>query len=203
MKQIVKVPHNVLTRPAESIRVFDSKLIAIIEDMKKTLRATRKPKGVGLAAPQVGFALRMFITRPKDDDPIRVFINPEIIKRSDALTEGVPARNATHSVAVGPEWDPAKRDLASPDNKLEGCLSIDAIWGRVKRASGISLRYQDEVGVSHEEEFTGFMATILQHETDHTNGILFTHRVLEQKGKLYQSVKDAEGKEALEEIILK
>lgn len=181
MQHIVKVPDTVLTTPAQRITAFDQKLGKIINEMKAVLRATRKPKGVGLAAPQVGIGLRLFITRPKDDDPIRVFINPEIIKRSDEQTDGVPDR----------------------DRKLEGCLSIDAIWGKVKRAATISLRYQDETGAIHEESFTGFMATIIQHETDHTNGILFTHRVLEQKGKLYQTVKDDEGKEVLEELLLK
>lgn len=178
MQLIVKVPNTVLTTPADRIRVFDKKLIKIVDTMKATLRATRKPKGVGLAAPQVGLSLRMFITRPKDDDPIRVFINSEIIKRSDEQTDGVPDRQ----------------------RKLEGCLSIDAIWGKVKRAATISLHYQDETGGHHEEDFSGFLATIIQHETDHTNGILFTHRVLEQKGKLYQTVKDDEGKEVLEEL---
>ena len=88
------------------------------------------------------------------------------------------------------------------ENKLEGCLSIPKIWGKVKRAKTLSLRYQDEKGNIHKEKFSGFIATIIQHETDHINGILFTQRVLEQKGKLYQTGKDEEGKEVLEEIII-
>lgn len=181
MRTIVKVPNTVLTTPADTITVFDKKLLTIIEEMKTVLRATRKPKGVGLAAPQVGLALRLFITRPKEEDPIRVFINPEIIKRSEDETDGIPDRT----------------------NKLEGCLSIDGIWGKVRRASSVTLHFQDEAGLPHEESFTGFMATIVQHETDHTNGILYTHRVIEQKGKLYQTAKDSEGKEVLEELVLK
>lgn len=178
MRKIVKVPNTVLTTPAQSIEQFDQKLLTLIEDMKSVLRATRKPKGVGLAAPQVGLPYRIFITRPKEDDPIRVFINPEIIERSEDETDGVPDRT----------------------NKLEGCLSIDGIWGKVKRAARVTLRYQDESGASHQEAFSGFLATIIQHETDHTNGILYTNRVLEQKGKLFQTVKDDEGKEVLEEL---
>ena len=108
---------------------------------------------------------------------IHVFINPEILK-SSGETDGVPER----------------------ENKLEGCLSIPAIWGRVKRSQTLTLRFQDETGKTHEQEFSGFLATIIQHETDHVNGILFTRRVLEQKGKLYQSTTDKEGKETLEEI---
>ncbi len=180
MKSIVNVPNVVLTTPAKTVVVFDKSLLKLVDEMKASLRATVKPKGVGLAAPQIGESWRVFITRPKETDPIRVFINPEITKRSENLTEGVPER----------------------DNKLEGCLSIPQIWGRVQRATHITLRYQDETGGIHEEAFTGFLATIIQHETDHTNGILYTHRVLEQKGKLYQTAKDENGKEVLEELHL-
>jgi peptide deformylase len=181
MKPIVKVPNAVLTSAAKPVTNFDKRLTRLIDDLKTTLVATRNPKGVGLAAPQIGEPYRVFVTRPREKDAIRVFINPEITIRSDGLTDGVPERN----------------------NKLEGCLSIPTVWGRVKRASSLTLTYQDEQGESHEEAFTGFLATIIQHETDHLNGTLFTHRVLEQQGKFYQAGKDEDGKEVLEEIELK
>ena len=75
-------------------------------------------------------------------------------------------------------------------------------WGRVKRATRVKLRFQDGSGNVHEEEFSGFLATIIQHETDHLNGLLFVQRVLEQKGKLYQAARDEEGKEILEEVTI-
>lgn len=181
MKPIVYVPHEVLTTPAKTVVGFDKKLASLVSDLKETLIATRNPKGVGLAAPQIGESWRVFITRPKEQDQIRVFINPEIIQTSPEQTDGIPQR----------------------DNKLEGCLSIPKIWGRVKRASALTLKYQDETGAIREEKFKGFLATIIQHETDHINGILYTHRVLEQKGKLYQAGRDDKGKEILEEITLK
>ena len=180
MKPVVHVPNHVLTSPAKPVKHFDKRLHKLIADMKATLNATRSPKGVGLAAPQIGVGWRVFITRPKPSDPIRIFINPEIIVLSDKQTEGVPER----------------------DNKLEGCLSIPKIWGKVKRATSLTLRYQDETGAAREEQFDGFLATIVQHETDHTNGILFTARVLEQKGKIFQTARDKDGKEVLDEIEL-
>lgn len=149
--------------------------------MRQTLLLSSNPKGVGLAAPQIGVSYRVFITKPWEKSKIRVFINPEIIKQSVELTDGVPER----------------------DNKFEGCLSIPKIWGKVQRLSSLTLRFQDESGKTHEENFQGFLATIIQHETDHTNGILFPQRILEQKGKLYQSTRDADGKEILEEIGIK
>lgn len=179
MKPIIHVPNSVLTTPTKRVTVFDKKLRSLLANMRQTLLATTNPKGVGLAATQIGESSRVFLAKPKEE--IRAFINPEIIKTSSELTDGVPER----------------------DNKFEGCLSIPKIWGKIKRATSITLRYQDETGKTHEEQFDGFLATIIQHETDHVNGILFTQRVLEQKGKVYQAVKDKEGKEILEEIELK
>ena len=180
MKPIVHVPHVVLSTPTKTVTAFDKQLVKLVSEMKATLVATKNPKGVGLAASQVAEPWRVFVTRPKESDPIRVFINPEVIKRSVEQTDGVPER----------------------DNKLEGCLSIPKIWGRVQRASTITLHYQDENGAPYEKQFNGFLATIIQHETDHTNGILFTQRVLEQNGKLYQPARDEAGKEILEEITI-
>ena len=180
MKAIVHVPNAILTTPAQPITSFNKKLATLIEDLKKTLAATRNPKGVGLAAPQIGEPYRAFVTRPNAKEPMRAFINPMIQVHSKDNTEGVPER----------------------DNKLEGCLSIPNIWGKVNRSKSITLTWQDESGTSHTEVFSGFLATIIQHETDHVNGILFTHRVLEQKGKFYESRKDREGKDTLDEIEL-
>ena len=180
MKPIVLTPNPVLSAPAKTVTSFDKRLNKLVRDMKAALRGAKKPKGVGLAAPQIGEPWRVFITRPTEKNDIRVFINPEILKPSDTQTDGVPER----------------------ENKLEGCLSIPTIWGKVQRSAQLTLKYQDETGISHTEQFSGFFATIIQHETDHTNGVLFVQRVLEQKGKLYQSKQDEEGKEILEEVII-
>ncbi len=187
MKTIVATPNPVLSTPTRTVTSFDRRLHTLIRDMKAALRSAVNPKGVGLAAPQIGQAWRIFITRPTEKSQIRVFINPKIITHSTDQTDGVPARENLPAGKAG---------------KLEGCLSIPKIWGRVKRATTLTLWYQDETGVPHQEQFTGFLATIIQHEIDHTNGVLFPQRVLEQKGKLYQSAKDENGKEILEEVII-
>ncbi|KKS44950.1 MAG: Peptide deformylase, partial [Candidatus Gottesmanbacteria bacterium GW2011_GWA2_42_18] len=69
---------------------------------------------------------------------------------------------------------------------LEGCLSIPRIWGPVKRAAKIFLHYQDLTGKKYLKWFSGFEATVIQHEIDHLNGIVFTQRAVEQKGQLYR-----------------
>lgn len=178
MSKIVLVPNQVLFSPAKEVKKIDKEINQIISEMKKALIATRNPKGVGLAATQIGLSLRIFITRPKETDPIRVFLNPEIIEKNESK-------------------------LDKKSEKLEGCLSVPKIWGEVKRSTSLTLRYMDENNEVKEEKFSGFMAIIVQHETDHINGILFTQRVLEQKGKLFQTVKDNDGKEVLEEISLR
>lgn len=186
MPMIVTIPDPVLTTPAKAIETVDKRILQVVDDMKKALIATRNPKGVGLAAPQIGVGLRLFITRPTEKSAIRVFLNPEItmtIGNSDYVNRPASAKKS-----------------AQKDKKLEGCLSIPNVWGHLMRSQSVRLKYMNLDGVYIEEAFDGFMATIVQHETDHVNGILFTQRVLEQKEKLYQIVTDPDGEEEMEEI---
>lgn len=191
--QIVKVPNEVLTTPAKAVLTSNKKVLELIEEMKKILLATDNPKGVGLAAPQVGQSVRLFITKPTVKAPFTVFINPQIIWQSEEKTDGVPER----------------------DKKFEGCLSIPNVWGMVHRAKKIRVKYQQPTAnpstslrtsyqlTTKTRTFSGFLATIIQHETDHINGILFTQRVLEQKEKLYKvKGKDEKGDDVFEEIEL-
>jgi peptide deformylase len=180
MKQpIVFIPNPVLTTPAKIVTRFDKKLHKLISDMTQTLNTARNPRGVGLAAPQIGEPWRVFLIKPTEKSPVRTFINPEICAS-----------------------DPISDTDTKEDKKLEGCLSIPLIWGKVKRSNKLTLAYQDIHGNPQKENFEGFPAVIIQHETDHLNGVLFTHRVAEQHGVFYESVKEKNGKEVLEEITL-
>lgn len=183
---IVQTPNPVLVSVTKKIQKVDKKILEIIGRMKKILVETDNPKGVGLAAPQIGLSLAIFITRPTEKTPIRVFLNPKITWASGELGELI--REEQHGKSVKNE------------KKLEGCLSIKNIWGHLLRPKKVRLKYMDTDSVWHEEEFSGFMATIVQHETDHLNGILFTQRVMEQKEKLFEIETDSEGNEKLVEI---
>lgn len=178
MASIVKVPHEILAQKSEVVKSVDKKVLKIIREMEKTLTHQDNPKGVGLAAPQIGYPLRIFITKPKAQDPIRVFINPEVTWVSEDLTD----------------------EKKSRQNPMEGCLSLPGIWGTVKRHASLKLRYLTPDGQSRNELFDGFLSTIIQHEMDHLEGRLFTYRVLEQKGKLYKVGRNEKGKEVLNEI---
>lgn len=185
---IITVPNPVLTTPAKPVEKIDRKVRLIIEQMKNDLISKENPKGVGLAATQIGISLRIFITKPTETSPIEVFINPEIIWKSQALGEIQRPKGIKPSLRR--------------EKKLEGCLSIPNVWGYLKRPKSVKLRFLDEKGDQQEKEFEGFIATIVQHETDHINGILFTRRVLEQKQKLYSIEEDHKGREELVEIEL-
>lgn len=184
MLKIVTAPHSVLSEPAKEIKNIDTAVIQLIEEMKKTLAATHDPEGVGLAAPQVGKSLRIFIAKPTPKSSVMVCINPVILNKSEELV-------------------PLKRSNKSKNKKagtLEGCLSLPKIWGPVLRAPSLTLQYMDEHGTLHTKQCKKFLATIVQHEVDHLDGILFPKRVLEQKGKLYKSHKNEEGEEEFDEI---
>lgn len=185
MLRIVTTPNSVLSATAKPVAKIDNSIKKIIKQMKETLLVTTGPKGVGLAAPQVGKSLQIFIAKPTDKSEIMVFINPEITERS--LETDYVKR-------------PKKDKSQKASKKLEGCLSLPNIWGPVLRASSLNLFYLDEQGNPHKQKFTGFIATIIQHEIDHLNGALFPKRVLEQKGILYKSHKNKEGEDEFDEI---
>lgn len=152
--------------------------------MIKTLENARDPEGVGLAAPQIGKSLQLFIVKETNKSPVLVFINPTVTTIKDKIVK----KNS--------------KKKTSEDVKLEGCLSLNNVWGVVKRQNAVSISYTDLEGKQHTEIFKDFLATIIQHETDHLHGILFPKRVLEQKGTLYKSKKDEKGETVFEEITI-
>jgi peptide deformylase len=190
MYKIVTTPHTVLTEVAKPVNSFDKKLKKILDDMEVTLANTSDPVGVGLAAPQVGLSLQIFLARPTEKAPTMHFINPIIVSVSNI------EKNDTKKLS--------KKERREAEDKkiLEGCLSMPNIWGHVTRSQKVVLEYQDMKGKKTTTTYTGFMATIIQHEVDHLNGVLFTKHVFEQNEKLYRSYKNKNGEEEFEEIKL-
>ncbi len=181
MTEIVVAPNEVLGRVAPDFDFsLDGKdLPKLLKEMEDALLSASDPKGVGLAAPQIGESVNIFIAKPTDKSKITAYINPRIIE-----TKGL----------VAPKTK--KRKV----KKLEGCLSLPNIWGEVKRSPSVTLKYRDDKGKEIKKTFNGFMATIVQHEVDHLNGVLFPKRVLEQKGKLYKSYKNEDGQDEFESL---
>jgi peptide deformylase len=180
MLKIITAPNPILSAKAKSVAKIDKDMLTLIEQMTQALNFATDPIGVGLAAPQVAKSLAIFIVKPSEKSKVQTFINPKITKIEK----------------------PLNKKTKSKSKKLEGCLSLKDIWGEVERANTVWLSYLDEQGKPHHKKFTGFMATIIQHEVDHLNGILFPKRVLEQKGMLYESKKNSKGEDIFEEIVI-
>lgn len=182
MAKIITAPNPVLSEIARE-HVFektDKFLPSFLKEMETALLGANDPKGVGLAAPQIGRSLSIFIAKPTEKSPISVFINPKIIELDQTQN----------------------KKPATKIKKLEGCLSLPNIWGEVKRSPNVTLVYFDHLGRKKTKKFSGFMATIVQHEVDHLNGVLFPKKVLEQRGQLYKSSKNEKGEDEFEEISL-
>lgn len=140
-------------------------LQTLIADMWETMYHA---DGVGLAAPQVGLSIRMFVI-----DTLQ--INSD--EKDDRKEEGFKKVfiNAQKVEEAGDPWP-----------YEEGCLSIPRIRGDVERPESIRLRYLDEQFGEHEETFTGVNARVIQHEYDHIEGVLFTERLKPLKKRLIQ-----------------
>lgn len=184
MLSIVTAPNQVLSQIAKPVAKLNKKTLQLLEEMKQTLANTSDPEGVGLAAPQVGQSLQIFVAKPTPKSPFLTFINPKIVSESTDMQELKRPRSKK----------------SKKPGKLEGCLSLKDIWGTVQRHALVTVSFMDETGAKHEKTFSGFLAIIAQHEIDHLNGVLFPKRVLEQQGKLYKSHKNAKGEDEFDPI---
>src|SRR6056297_1337570 len=120
-----------------------------------------KEDGAGLAGQQVGLKKRIFIEDDGSGSGWKAYINPEISHFSEEKEVGE-----------------------------EGCLSVPDIFENVERSKTIKVTYQTVDGAVHEEEVSGYLARIIQHETDHLNGILFIDRISKIKKRLLKKKLD-------------
>ena len=160
---ILEVPDPRLKIISTPVTEFDDGLKKLVEDMFDTMYDA---PGIGLAAIQVGVPLRVLVIdlQPEDPDAEPVACNHDGHHHHHQPTRREPR------VFINPEiLDP------SEDHSVysEGCLSVPEIYAEVERPARIRARWQDLDGKVHEEEMEGLMATCLQHEMDHLEGILF------------------------------
>ncbi|MCB9236091.1 MAG: peptide deformylase [Bacteroidia bacterium] len=164
---IFAIGQDVLREKTQPIKPGNPQLEALIANMYETMYHA---KGVGLAAPQVGYSLQIFVVDGTPMDGIleeeesslkgwkMVFINPKILSET------------------GEEWA-----------FEEGCLSIPDIREEVFRKPRVKIKYFDRDFVEHVDEFSGMKARIIQHEYDHLQGVLFTDYLKGFKKKLIKS----------------
>lgn len=179
MAKIITLPDPLLRQKSEEV-CLNKETKELIKELGNTLIGSEgKAKGVGLSAVQIGIPKRIFLAYSKASRKFLVFINPEIVWFSKILTDGVPESK----------------------NRYEGCLSVPGFWAVIKRSKTVKVRYQAESGSWQVRKFSGLTATVIQHEFDHLEGILFIDRALQQKSPIYELAKDKEEKEYLREIV--
>lgn len=160
IKNITQAGNSILRKKANLVRVINSPEVKkIIKNLTDTMRASNL---VGMAAPQIGQNVQIFITEIrktvnrniKDKDNLRVFINPKIIKLSSKTATG-----------------------------YEGCGSVGTahIFGPVKRASEVTAEALNEKCEKFTLKAQGLLARVIQHEIDHLNGIVFTDKIYDYK----------------------
>jgi len=142
-REILILPDKRLRQVSEPVKKIDAALRKLIDDMFETMYAA---PGVGLAAVQIGTPKRvvtMDLSKKEEPKQPQLFINPEMV------------------------W-------SSPEKTTyeEGCLSIPEFYGEVERPAQVKVKYLDAEGEPREVEANGLLATVLQHEIDHLNGIL-------------------------------
>ncbi len=141
--RITKLGEEILRQKAQPVEEINDEIRQLANDMLETMIDA---DGVGLAAPQIGRSIRMFVIMA-DDDVKRVFINPQIIKTSNE---------------VGP-YD-------------EGCLSIPQVYETIVRPLQVTVQAYDENGKRFTLDADGLLARCIQHENDHLDGILYIDR---------------------------
>jgi peptide deformylase len=152
VRDIIVLPDKRLRLVSKPVARIDSSVRALVEDMFETMYDA---PGIGLAAIQIGEATRvvtMDLAKKDDAREPRVFINPELVARSD--------NKNTHE---------------------EGCLSIPEYYEEVERPAAVKIRYLDLDGRQHEVDAEGLLATCIQHEIDHLNGVLFIDHISKLK----------------------
>lgn len=142
IRTILHYPDKRLRERGERVQTITAEIQTLIDDMAETMYAA---PGVGLAATQIGEALQLFIVDIADENTpsdLRVFINPEILDRTGAVS-----------------WQ-------------EGCLSFPGVQEEVDRAAHVRVRAQGRDGEWFELEADGLLAVAIQHEYDHLQGVL-------------------------------
>ncbi|KJF75211.1 MULTISPECIES: peptide deformylase [Rhizobium/Agrobacterium group] len=155
IKPLIILPDPVLRQQSRPIEQVDAEVLRLADDMLETMYDA---PGIGLAAIQVGVPRRMLVIDVSRDDEEKkpvVFINPEILKVSD--------------------------DVSAYE---EGCLSIPDYYAEVERPASLTMRYVDRDGKQQTIDADGLLATCLQHEIDHLNGILFIDHISRLKREM-------------------
>jgi peptide deformylase len=164
IREIVIYPDKRLKQISKEVELFDASLHELLDDMYETMRAKN---GVGLAAIQVGVALRALI----------INIPLEDVKEGE---DEQPKENTLEMI------NPVIIEKDGTEKFQEGCLSVPGIYEDVTRAKHVKIEYYDRDGQKHLIEDDGFLAIAMQHEMDHLDGKLFIEKLSIIKRKKFE-----------------
>lgn len=166
---IITLPNTHLRQKSLKVTVFDEELLRLSQAMQSAALDWEDHRqhelGVALAAVQVDVLRRLVVIRSdfdnKEDRSFVVFVNPKIIRLEGKEVED-----------------------------LEGCLSVPDLYGKVKRRERVKIKAQDVEGNEFRMTADGFLARVLQHEIDHTNGLLFIDYIKDKRDAYYNLSED-------------
>lgn len=168
-EDIIFLPNPSLRQKSRKVSFVDQELKKVIADMKSATLDWEKSRphevGVALAAIQIDQPYRIVVLRDNPDDKsdksFTVLINPKVTKYEGEIEED-----------------------------FEGCLSVKDLYGKVPRHTKVRISALDESGAPIRLKAEGFIARVLQHEIDHTNGIVFPDRIKNLRGNIYRLTND-------------
>ncbi len=165
MKKILQKDVKILREIAKEVSLNEigtPKIKKMLSEMKEALMS--QDDGVAIAAPQIGYSLRMFIISE------RIFeIDKKVKEGTDILIDS-KIKNSQKLIFINPVIKKLSKEKKSVE---EGCLSVRYLYGKVNRSNKATIEAYDENGKKFERGGVGLLAQIFQHEVDHLNGILF------------------------------
>lgn len=170
---ILTEPNPILRKRADEVpaeEIQTARMKNIIQAMKEALK--RSDDGVGIAAPQIGHSIRIFLI---SEEAETIDQNQEArMKNQEVENNDQEKKEWDYYVFINPvitKFSTKKADMA------EGCLSVPGIFGMVRRPAKVTVEWLDEFGKKRSRGCSKFFARVIQHETDHINGILFIDKM--------------------------
>ena len=166
---IIEIPDPRLKQVSTRVDNFDEQLKILVADMFETMY---EAPGIGLAAVQVGVPIRLLVIdlQPEDEDAEAEECTANHGNEGGGHSHSHRPLKREPMVFINPEILEESEDVAVYN---EGCLSVPEIYAEVERPASIRARWQDLEGKQHEELIEGLLATVLQHEMDHLEGVMF------------------------------
>ena len=158
---IIQKDNKILRQKATSVNnPKSSEIKELIKNLAESM--FKEPDGIGIAAPQIGVSLRVFL------------VAEEVLRMDKGLNdETKKEKNKKYIVFINPVF---KKKSTKKSKDVEGCLSVRGFYGEVLRSEKLVVEYIDELGKKHERGVAGLFARVLQHEMDHLDGTLFVDK---------------------------